>query len=127
MQAVGATYAVTNFESFFHARPDPLAQAYAMKPEDLEKQLADHSPIDHLEPLAKRRIPLLHIHGDKDTVVPLEPHAAEFIKRYKALGGPAELLVIPGKGHEEVAEYFQCQPLADFLVKHAKEPANAAP
>src|SRR5262249_47733416 len=48
------------------------AGAYELSPEELEKQLAQHNPIDRLAPLAKAGVPILHIHGNADTVVPLD-------------------------------------------------------
>ena len=40
-------------------------------------------------------------------------------RNYRKLGGPAELLVIRGKGHEEVPEFFECAAVPDFFMKHA--------
>ena len=79
-------------------------------------ELSLHNPIDLLAPLAKAKVPILHIHGDKDKVVPLETNSAEVAKRYKALGGTMELVVVPGKGHEEVDEFFTSERFAAFLT-----------
>jgi pimeloyl-ACP methyl ester carboxylesterase len=73
-------------------------------------------PIDLLAPLAKAKVPILHIHGDKDKVVPLEKNSGEVAKRYKALGGTMELIVVPGKGHEEVDEFFTSERFAAFMT-----------
>jgi predicted esterase len=92
----------------------------------LEKQLSKHNPIDRLEPLAKAGVPILHIHGDADTVVPLEKNSQVLADRYRALGGKMKLTVIPGKGHAEIPEYFQAPPLVQFLSDggFSKEPAK---
>ena len=37
-------------------------------------------------------MPIFHIHGDKDMVVPFEQNAAEPARRYKAEGGDMQLL-----------------------------------
>jgi pimeloyl-ACP methyl ester carboxylesterase len=92
------------------------APAYKMTEAQLAKELAAHNPIDLLAPLAKAKVPILHIHGDKDTVVPLEKNSGELAKRYKALGGAMEVVVVPGKGHEEVDEFFTSERFATFLT-----------
>jgi pimeloyl-ACP methyl ester carboxylesterase len=92
------------------------AGAYGMTPAELEKQLTQHNPIDRLEPLAKAGVPILHIHGDADAVVPLEKNSQIVLNRYGALGGKMKLIVVAGKGHAEIAEYFQEPRLVQFLT-----------
>jgi carboxymethylenebutenolidase len=46
----------------------------------------------------KRLPPLLALHGDADTIIPIAEGRA-LVDRAKALGGPAELVVYPGVGH----------------------------
>jgi hypothetical protein len=98
---------------------DKASGAYGMSAADLEARLAEHDPIDRLAPLAKAGVPILHVHGDADTVVPLEKNSGELARRYRALGGPVKLIVIPGKGHEVCPEFFRCQELVDFVATHA--------
>ncbi len=101
------------------------AGAYGLTPAELEQQLTKHNPIDRLEPLAKAGVPILHIHGDADKVVPLEKNSQIVHDRYRALGGAMQLIVVPGKGHAEIAEYFQEPRLVQFLLAGAftkKEP-----
>jgi len=40
---------------------------------ELRAHLAEHNPIDRLAPLAKVNVPILHVHGDADRVVPWSP------------------------------------------------------
>lgn len=98
------------------------APAYGLTPDEMEKQLTKHNPIDRLEPLAKANVPILHIHGNADAVVPLEKNSQVVLDRYTALGGKMKLIVVPGKGHAEIAEYFQEPRLVQFLSDggHAK-------
>ena len=91
------------------------AGAYGMTPAELEKQLAKHNPIDRLEPLAKAGVSILHIHGDADAVVPLEKNSQIVLNRYGSLGGKMKLIVVAGKGHAEIPEYFQEPRLVQFL------------
>jgi sialidase-1 len=95
------------------------APAFDMTPDELEAKLEEHNPIDRLGPLAEARVPVLHIHGDQDTAVPLSANSAELGKRYASLGGPVEISVIPGQGHSMWSGWFQSQELTDFVVVHA--------
>jgi pimeloyl-ACP methyl ester carboxylesterase len=90
--------------------------AYGLSEAELEARLAEHNPIDRLAPLAKAGVPILHLHGDADKVVPLEKHSGELARRYRALNGQVRLIVISGKGHQVCNEFFQCQELVDFVI-----------
>jgi len=91
------------------------APAYGSTPAQLERDLNLHNPVDRLEPLAKAGIPILHVHGDADEVVPLEANSQLLRDRYQRLGGKMELVVIPGKGHQVVPEFFESEVLFRFL------------
>ena len=52
---------------------------YHLTSEQLAKQLTEHNPIDRLAPLAKAGVPLFAIHGDNDTVVPLNANSGEMM------------------------------------------------
>ena len=98
--------------------------AYKMSAEKLQSQLDQHNPIPRLEALAKAEVPIFHIHGDKDKVVPLDANSAALINRYKKLGGDAKLVVAPGQWHNMWRGFFECQPLVDFVVAHATAKAD---
>ncbi len=92
------------------------AGAFALTPAALQQQLEQHNPIDRLAPLARAGVAILHIHGDADSVVPLEKNSQVVLDRYAALGGAMKLIVVPGKGHAEIPEYFQDARLVQFLA-----------
>jgi hypothetical protein len=46
------------------------------------------------------------------------------VKAYQDLGGNAELDIVPGKGHQEVDEYFKSDKLLQFLLAHLLNPAR---
>ena len=98
---------------------DKACNAYGLTATELESELAEHNPIERLAPLAKAGIPILHVHGDSDTTVPLEKNAGELDRRYRALGGQVRLIIVRGKGHEVCDEYFHCQELVDFVTDHS--------
>ncbi|MCY2930657.1 MAG: prolyl oligopeptidase family serine peptidase [Planctomycetota bacterium] len=95
--------------------------AFDLSEAQLHARLTEHNPIDRLAPLAKARVPIFHIHGDGDTVVPLEKNSRELAKRYRQLGGAMTLLVMPGRGHDMWTGWFQCQELVDFAIARAKD------
>jgi len=97
-----------------------------------EEEAADFAgnPIDNLAPLAQAGIPLLHIVGDADEVVPLGENTAVLEKRYKALGGNITVIHKPGVGHHPhslknpavIVEFV----LQNCGMKKAEEEAEAA-
>lgn len=96
------------------------APAYGLTPAQLEALLAEHNPIDRLAPLARARVPLLMIHGDIDTLVPLEDNSLEVRTRYFALGGQCRVIIARGQGHNRWAGFFQNEELKDFVIRHAR-------
>jgi len=98
--------------------------AYHLTREELSAHLAEYNPIDRLAELARAGVPLFAIHGDSDTVVPLEANSGEMKKCYEALGGTMQLVVPPGQGHNMWTGFFQCQELVDFVL--ARFAANGA-
>lgn len=96
------------------------SDAYRLKPEELKEKLAEHNPVDRLSDLAKAKVPLFAIHGDIDTVVPLEANSGEVRKRYESLGGKMQLIIPAGQGHNMWSGFFQCQELVDFVIANAK-------
>jgi predicted esterase len=95
------------------------AEAYGMTEAELNAKMAEHNPIDRIEALAKAHVPIYHIHGDSDEVVPLETNSGELAKRYRQLGGEMTLNVIKGQGHNMWSGWFECQELVDFVIAHA--------
>jgi pimeloyl-ACP methyl ester carboxylesterase len=57
------------------------------------------NPINNLAPLARARIPLIHIVGDTDDVVPVAENTAIIEERYKKLGGEIVVIHKPNIGH----------------------------
>lgn len=96
------------------------APAYGLTAEELESELAKHNPVDRLAPLANAQIPMFAIHGDVDTIVPLEKNSGLLHERYTALGGEMQLLIPPGQGHNMWEGFFQSKELVDFVKRHAR-------
>ena len=84
-------------------------------------------PASRLAGLAKERVPLFNLHGDSDTVVPLDKYPAELHRRYRQFGGEITLVVIKGEGHKVLPEYFENQALVDFVIAQARAGKAGAP
>ncbi len=95
------------------------AGAYEMTAEQLQSHLTEHNPVDRLAALARAKVPLFSIHGDIDTLVPLEANSRLMQDRYNELGGSMQLIVAPGQGHNMWAGFFQSAELVDFVKAHA--------
>jgi len=117
VKCIAGIYPVTNLESWPTLGGDKIQKAYGMNEAELSRHLNKNNPIDRLAPLARAHVPIFHIHGDADKVVPLQQNTLDFAARYRALGGTAEVEVIHSKGHEEVPEFFQSERLLDFLLR----------
>ncbi len=77
------------------------------------------NPVDNLAPLAKAGVPLLHVYGDADDVVPWDENTGLIAERYKALGGSITLIAKPGVGHHPHG-LEDSTPIVEFFVKHAQ-------
>ena len=99
---------------------ETASPAYGMTPRELESQLHQHNPIDRLRPLAARKVPIIHIHGDADEAVPLERNSAELARRYASLGAAARLHIVAGGGHSSDSVFFECQALVDFVLSQSE-------
>jgi hypothetical protein len=91
---------------------------YDLSLTELTRRAAEFNPIDNLAPLAKAGVKILHIHGDRDLLVPLAANSALLVERYKALGGDAELVTLKGLGHGGI-EFYESQRGAEFLLRDA--------
>jgi gluconolactonase len=96
------------------------APAYGMKADELAKSLKINNPVEKLKPLAEVKVPIFHIHGNVDRVVPLKSNSGDVAKRYQKLGGKMQLVVPNGQGHNMWKGFFYCQELVDFVITHAK-------
>lgn len=71
--------------------------AYGITEETLEDFKGN--PIDGLGPLAKAGVPLLHVCGAADDVVPMSENTNVLKERYEALGGKIQVIAKEGVGH----------------------------
>ncbi|HET6327359.1 MAG TPA: alpha/beta hydrolase [Planctomycetaceae bacterium] len=71
---------------------------YGLTLKELEGRAAEFNPIDNLAPLAKAGVKILHLHGDHDTLVPTVANSTELARRYRDLGGDAQIVLLRGLG-----------------------------
>jgi pimeloyl-ACP methyl ester carboxylesterase len=118
VSAVAGIYPVGNLASY--PGLGRAAPAYGITKHELAKRLAEFNPVDRLAPLAKAKVPIMHLHGDSDKIVPIEMNSGLVKEHYEKLGGEMKLEIIPGGGHDMNPHWFRSQALVDFLIKHAK-------
>ena len=78
------------------------------------------NPIDHLKPLAKKKVPLLHIVGAADTVVPVAENTTIVEQRFKRLGGKIRVISKPGIGHHPHSLKDPAK-IVEFVLKHTPQ------
>lgn len=83
-----------------------------------EQEAMDYkgNPVDNLKPLADAGVPLLHVFGDADQVVPWEENTGLVATRYRALGGSIQLIRKSGVGHHPHG-LKDSTPIVEFILK----------
>lgn len=89
--------------------------AYGMTEEEAVEFMGN--PIDNLRPLADAGVPLLHVVGDADRVVPVIENTALIERRYHELGGVIKVIHKPGMGHHPHS-LEDPTPIVDFILEH---------
>jgi hypothetical protein len=115
---VAGIYPVCNLVSY--PGLERASAAYDLSEAELAASLEQHSPFERIAPLARAGVPIMHLHGDRDEVVPLEQNSLELQYRYRQHGGHMQLAVIAGQGHNYWPGWFQSQALVDFIIGHAR-------
>jgi lysophospholipase L1-like esterase len=95
-------------------------EAYGMT--EAEALAYQGNPIDNLAPLAKAGIPIIHVVGDADEVVPVAENTAIAEARYQKLGGTFKVIHKPGVGHKHSLK--DPQPIVDFILAQDKGQAE---
>lgn len=99
-------------------------QHYGFK-NDEEAKAYTHNPVDSLAGLAAAKVPLLHVYGDADEVVPWTENTGLIAERYRALGGSITLIGKPGVKHHPHG-LDDSTPIVDFIWQHAAPPEARA-
>jgi len=94
-----------------------VLKAYNFK-SDAEAIAYDKNPVDNLKPLADAKVPLLHVYGEADPVVPWDENTGVVAERYRKLGGSITLIPKPGIGHHPHGLTDPTQ-IVEFILQHA--------
>ena len=92
---------------------------------DAEAKAYPGNPVDSLAPLAAAGVPLLHVFGDADDVVPWEENTGRIAEQYPKLGGSITLIRKPGVGHHPHG-LEDSTPIIEFLWKHGSAGAETS-
>ncbi len=74
-----------------------------------------NNPIDNLRPLADAAIPILHVVGDADEIVPVSENSGVLSFRYSEYGGSIRVIHKKGVGHHPHS-LRDPTPIVDFIV-----------
>lgn len=101
---------------------ETLKEAYGFSSDEVAKAYVDN-PIDNLETLAKAKIPILHMIGLEDKVVPPEENTFRLVDRYISLGGPATIVPCTEGPQKLQGHHFELETprlIADFIQYHTQ-------
>jgi lysophospholipase L1-like esterase len=84
-----------------------------------------NSPLNNAAKIAKLGIPLLHVVGDDDEVVPVEENSGPFEKAIKNNGGQIRVIHKPGVKHHPHS-LANPSPIVDFILKANRLKTNFA-
>jgi pimeloyl-ACP methyl ester carboxylesterase len=101
-----------------------VLERYGFKSE-AEALAYDKNPADNLAPLAAAKVPLLHVYGDADEVVPWDENTGVLADRYRKLGGSITLIAKPGVKHHPHG-LDDSTPIVNFIWQHAASPEAKA-
>jgi lysophospholipase L1-like esterase len=99
-------------------------KAYGFK-DETEALAFPGNPVDNLKPLAEAHIPLFHVYGDADDIVPWDENTGIAAERYKALGGNIQLIGKPGVGHHPHG-IDDPTPVVEWILKNLQNANNGS-
>ena len=115
--AIAGIYPVCNLTSY--PGIERAKNAYGLTSDQMNARLNLLNPIDRLAGLAANDVPIFHLHGDQDSVVPLEENSKLLLDRYQKLGGSMKLKLMEGQGHNMWKGWFQDASLTNFVIQNA--------
>lgn len=88
------------------------------------------NPIDNLEGLAAYKVPILHIIGLKDKLVPPDENTFPLVEKYQKLGGPAYVYSMSRGAQSLEGHHFPIEHpewWANFIIQHSTPVAQPLP
>lgn len=107
-----------------------LKEEYGFSSDD-EAMAYLNNPIDNLNALAEAKVPILHMIGLQDKIVPVDENTLPLINKYISLGGNASVVTCTRGKHELEGHHFPIETprtVADFIKYNALQyaPLNAS-
>jgi alpha-beta hydrolase superfamily lysophospholipase len=90
---------------------------YALPEAEFMARLKELNPVDNLQGLLARKVPMFVVHGDSDISVTYEDNTRVLKERYEAGGGAITVKLVPGEGHQATPSFFECRELLDFVLR----------
>lgn len=104
---------------------EKLKEEYGFTSDD-EAKLYANNPIDNLNALAEAKVPILHMIGLKDKIVPVDENTLPLINKYISLGGNASVVTCTQGKQELEGHHFSIETprtVADFIKYNALQHA----
>ncbi|MRH99947.1 prolyl oligopeptidase family serine peptidase [Kriegella sp. EG-1] len=76
-------------------------------------------PINNAVKVAEAKIPVLHVIGGADIVVPYKENTAKLEKKFKEAGGNIQIIIKEDVGHHPHS-LMNPKPIVDFILEHTK-------
>lgn len=117
IRSICAIFPMTDFAQWAQESPcylEKILQAHGIAAPQAVAFLHTLSPLHHAASLC--HIPMLLIHGDADSVVPIH-HSRDFVAELTMQNAPVIYREVPGVGHDDaIAEHWQHE-IAAFLTE----------
>jgi len=90
-----------------------------------EKSVLDFkgNPVETAVKVAEAKIPVLHVCGASDKLVPYAENTAKLEENFKAAGGDIKIILKEGVGHHPHS-LVNPKPIVDFIVEHTMNQNN---
>jgi len=119
VSCIAGVYPAGDLASFPGLSSAGLQAAWGMTEAELSAALPTINPVNRLADLAANGVPIYHVHGDSDVVVPIGPNSQTVKNNYDALSGTMTLEIIPGAGHSGFEqEFFFNSALVAFVINN---------
>ncbi len=123
-QAFVGIYPVCNLGTWGLKNLEVTLADFNLTQAELRARLSEFNPLDNLNGLSKKKVPMFIVHGDADAAVPYQENTLILKDRYEAGGGPIDVKLIAGEGHRVSPAFFANGELIEFVLKQAKATAK---
>lgn len=123
-QAFVGIYPVCNLKTWGLKNLKVTLADYQMTEAELREKIAEFNPLDNLQPLIAKKMPMFIVQGNADKAVPPLENAVLLKERYEAGKAPVTVRLYDGLGHESAPAFFENKELIEFVLKQAEAAAQ---